>query len=199
MDFTEVLPNLAVKWEVNDDASQFTFHLLEGAKWSDGHPFTADDVVFAIEDCIKNKELYSATPAQLSVAGKAVDVEKVDDFTVKFKFAAPNALYLENLATPLGQHPTLFPKHYCSKFLPKYNTALDADVKAAGVSSWTEPVPRQMRRYRNSVPLVECRQADAGPVGGERTLFRRCDTRGHDPQSLLLAGRYRRQPVALYR
>ncbi len=138
MDFTEVLPNLAEKWEVNDDASQFTFHLLQGAKWSDGHPFTADDVVFAIEDCIKNKELYSATPAQLSVAGKAVDVEKVDDFTVRFKFAAPNALYLENLATPLGQHPTLFAKHYCSKFLPKYNTALDADVKAAGVSSWTE-------------------------------------------------------------
>ena len=138
MDFTEVLPNLAEKWDVNADATQFTFHLLKGAKWSDGHPFTADDVVFAIEDCIKNTELYSSTPAQLAVAGKPVIVEKIDDFTVKFTFAAANALYLENLATPLGQHPTLFPKHYCSKFLPKYNKALDADVKAAGVSSWTE-------------------------------------------------------------
>ena len=138
MDFTEVLPNLAEKWDVNADATQFTFHLLKGAKWSDGHPFTADDVVFAIEDCIKNTELYSSTPAQLAVAGKPVIVEKIDDFTVKFTFAAANALYLENLATPLGQHPTLFPKHYCSKFLPKYNTGLDAEVKAAGVSSWTE-------------------------------------------------------------
>ena len=138
MDFTEVLPNLAEKWDVNADATQFTFHLLKGAKWSDGHPFSADDVVFAIEDCVKNTELYSSTPAQLAVAGKAVVVEKIDDSTVKFTFAAPNALYLENLATPLGQHPTLFPKHYCSKFLPKYNKTLDADVKAAGVSSWTE-------------------------------------------------------------
>lgn len=118
MDFTEVLPNLAEKWEVSPDASEFTFHLIEGAKWSDGHPFTADDVVFAIEDCIKNKELYSATPAQLSVAGKAVDVSKVDDFTVKFKFAAPNALYLENLATPLGQHPTLFPSIIAASSCP---------------------------------------------------------------------------------
>ena len=138
MDFTQVLPNLAEKWEVSADATQFTFHLLKGAKWSDGHPFTADDVVFAIEDVVKNKELYSATPAQISVAGKPVTVEKVDDYTVKFTFAAANALYLENLATPLGQHPTLFAKHYCSKFLPKYNPNLDADVKAAGVSSWTE-------------------------------------------------------------
>lgn len=138
MDFTEVLPNLAEKWEVSADATEFTFHLLQGVKWSDGNPFTADDVVFAIEDCVKNKELYSATPAQLSVAGKAVEVTKVDDYTVKFKFAGPNALYLENLATPLGQHPTLFAKHYCSKFLPKYNPKLADDVKAAGVNSWPE-------------------------------------------------------------
>jgi peptide/nickel transport system substrate-binding protein len=138
MDFTEVLPNLAERWEVNADATQFTFHLIPGVRWSDGQPFTADDVVFAIEDVVKNKELYSATPAQLSVAGKPVVVEKIDAHTVKFTFAAANALYLENLATPLGQHPTLFAKHYCSKFLPKYNAGLDAEVKAAGVSSWTE-------------------------------------------------------------
>jgi peptide/nickel transport system substrate-binding protein len=138
MEFTEVLPNLAERWDVNADATQFTFHLIPGVRWSDGQPFTADDVVFAIEDVVKNTELYSSTPSQLSVAGKPVVVEKIDDHTVKFTFAASNALYLENLATPLGQHPTLFAKHYCSKFLPKYNAGLDAEVKAAGVSSWTE-------------------------------------------------------------
>ncbi len=163
MDFTAVLPNLAEKWEVNADASQFTFHLLKGAKWSDGHPFTADDVVFAIEDVVKNKELYSATPAQIQVGGKAVVVEKIDDYTVKFTFAAPNALYLENLATPLGQHPTLFAKHYCSKFLPKYNTNLDADVKAASVSSWTE-------LFRAKCGDIEI--PHAGPTSKSRRLTR---------------------------
>lgn len=138
MEFTAVLPNLAEKWEVSEDATQFTFHLLRGVKWSDGHPFTADDVVFAIEDVVKNKELYSSAPAQIQVAGTPVVVEKVDDYTVKFTFAAANALYLENLATPLGQHPTLFAKHYCSKFHPKYNANLTADVKASGANSWTD-------------------------------------------------------------
>ncbi len=69
---------------------------------------------------------------------RPVKVEKIDDFTVKFTFAAANALYLENLATPLGQHPTLFPKHYCSQFLPKYNPNIAEEVKKAGVASWTE-------------------------------------------------------------
>ncbi|MDR6904249.1 ABC transporter substrate-binding protein [Rhizobium miluonense] len=138
LEFTQVLPNLAERWDVNVDASQFTFYLIQGARWSDGHPFTADDVVFAIEDCVKNTDLYSAAPAQLSVAGKAVSVTKIDDYTVKFTFAAPNALYLENLATPLGQHPTLFPKHYCSQFLPKYNPNIAEDAKKAGVSNWPE-------------------------------------------------------------
>jgi peptide/nickel transport system substrate-binding protein len=93
LEFTQVLPNLAEKWEASDDATQFTFHLIKGVKWSDGHPFTADDVVFAIEDVVKNKELYSATPAQIQVGGKPVVVEKIDDYTVKFTFAAANALY----------------------------------------------------------------------------------------------------------
>ena len=52
--FTEVLPNVAESWEVNDTSTVFTFKLRKGMKWSDGHPFTADDIVFAVEDCCKN-------------------------------------------------------------------------------------------------------------------------------------------------
>ena len=91
-------------------------------KWSDGKPFTADDVVFSIEDCAKNTELYKSPPsrARHRRQGRATST-KVDDTTVKFTFAGPYALFLEQMATPLGQHPTLFAKHYCSQFHPKYN------------------------------------------------------------------------------
>src|SRR5262245_57614779 len=53
LSFTEVLPNVASRWEVNGDSTEFTFFLRKGMKWSDGKPFTADDIVFSIEDCAK--------------------------------------------------------------------------------------------------------------------------------------------------
>src|SRR5438132_12078838 len=40
---TKVLPNIAKSWEVSDGGRTFTFHLRRGMRWSDGHPFTADD------------------------------------------------------------------------------------------------------------------------------------------------------------
>ncbi len=42
----EVIPNLAKSWEISEDDLQYTFHLRRGIHWSDGHPFTADDVLF---------------------------------------------------------------------------------------------------------------------------------------------------------
>lgn len=134
--FTQVLPNVAERWEVNGDATEFTFHLRPGMKWSDGHAFGADDIVFAVEECAKNSELYKSTPSPLVIANKAGSVQKIDDATVRFTFAAPYAMFLEMLATPLGQHPTLFAKHYCSQFHPKYNPQVADLVKAANLSDW---------------------------------------------------------------
>ena len=134
--FTEVLPNVAERWEVNATSTEFVFHLRKGMRWSDGRPFTADDVVFAIEDCAKNPELYKSVPSQLTIGGKPCQVTKVNEDTVKFTFASSYALFLEQLATPLGQHPTLFPKHYCSQFHPKYNPKAAEQAKAANLSDW---------------------------------------------------------------
>lgn len=136
LQFTEPLPNVAERWEVNADSTEFTFYLRKGMKWSDGKPFTADDIVFAVEDCAKNSELYKSVPSPLVIAGKAGTATKVDETTVKFTFASPYALFLDLMATPLGQHPTLFPKHYCGQFHPKYNPAVADLVKQANVSDW---------------------------------------------------------------
>ena len=134
--FTEVLPNVAERWEVNDASTEFTFHLRKGMKWSDGHPFTADDVVFSIEDCAKNTELYRSPPSTIVINNKTGVARKIDDQTVQFVFEAPYALFLEIMATPLGQHPTLFAKHYAGQFHPKFNPKVADLVKAANASDW---------------------------------------------------------------
>jgi peptide/nickel transport system substrate-binding protein len=134
--FTDVLPSVASKWEVNPTATEFTFHLRPGMKWSDGAPFTADDILFSMNECLGNQELYRSYPSIYVMAGKPPVVTKLSDTAVKFTFAGPYGLLLQQLATPLGQHATLLPKHYAKQFMPAYNPNVLADAKAAGFTDW---------------------------------------------------------------
>jgi peptide/nickel transport system substrate-binding protein len=138
-DWSGVIPNIAESVETNDDATEFTFHLREGMKWSDGHPFTADDILFWYEDVAMNAELYPGGPPGgfMTVGGEPGVVEKIDDYTVVFRFAAPNGFFLRILATPEGVHPTNYPKHYLSQFHPNYNADIDQVVRQAGAADWT--------------------------------------------------------------
>jgi peptide/nickel transport system substrate-binding protein len=96
--WTRVVPNVAQSFSVNDDATAFTFKLRQGMRWSDGHPFTADDIMFWYEDILKNPELTPKPPPWLIAGGKLVDVDKLDAFTVRFRFDAPNGLFPQALA-----------------------------------------------------------------------------------------------------
>jgi len=138
-DWSGIEANVAESYEANDDATEYTFHLREGMKWSDGEPFTADDIMFWYNDVISNAD-YEAVhnvPSWLIAGGEPVTVEKIDDVTVKFVFVAPNGLFLQRLATPGGDAPTRWPAHYCSQFHPAYNADnLDALADEADATDW---------------------------------------------------------------
>ncbi|MEC5397934.1 ABC transporter substrate-binding protein [Uliginosibacterium sp. H1] len=135
-DFSKVVPNVAESWTLSPDAKEYVFKLRRGMKWSDGSTFNADDILFATNDLIANRQFFSTPPGRYAADGKMMAVDKLDDYTVRFRFSAPYRTFIEELATPLGQHPVMYPKNYCQKFHPKYNPKVDDDVKAARLQDW---------------------------------------------------------------
>lgn len=143
-----VVPNVAKGWEISDDGRTFTVSLRKGMKWSDGHPFTADDFMFWYEDFYQNNELLPVKPPMMAINGKPGTMEKVDDFTIRYKFAEPYFAFIDVLAgaTDLGGNSLrgreltggFAPKHYLQQFHPKYvgKEAVDRLVKAAGQDNW---------------------------------------------------------------
>jgi peptide/nickel transport system substrate-binding protein len=124
----QIGPGLAEKWEFNADGSQLTLTLRKGLKWSDGQPFTTDDIVFWWNDIAQDTNLYPAPPPEWVISGKPMTLEAQSPETIALKFAAPNGMALRMLAFHGCQWPLNFerfgffaPKHYLTQFHPKYN------------------------------------------------------------------------------
>lgn len=83
-------PELAKSWNVSRDGKQYTLHLRHGLRFSDGQPFSADDVIFTFQVYLDEK-VHSPQRDLLIVGGKPITVEKVDNDTVRFELAQPYA------------------------------------------------------------------------------------------------------------
>ena len=64
-------------------------YLRKGVKWSDGHPFTVDDIIFYFEDVVGNDELAPVKPVYWRPGGEMPKLTKIDDYTLQFDFAVP--------------------------------------------------------------------------------------------------------------
>ncbi|MBS3847500.1 ABC transporter substrate-binding protein [Devosia sp. J2-20] len=80
------LPNLAKSWEWSEDGHELTMHLIEGAKWSDGEPFTSDDVMFYWNDNVLDSNVSPLNGATPETFGPGTTLEAVDDYTIKWTF-----------------------------------------------------------------------------------------------------------------
>jgi peptide/nickel transport system substrate-binding protein len=119
-DETEPLPNLAKGWEWSDDGHKLTMHLIKGAKWSDGEPFNADDVMFYWEDAVLDPQVSPlGGGASPEAFGEGTTLAKIDDYTVEWTFkAAFPKQYLYSMSYPTfcpGPSHMLKPEH------PKYS------------------------------------------------------------------------------
>jgi len=89
-DKVEPWPNLAKSFEWSDDGTELTMHLIEGAKWSDGAPFSADDVMFTWEHLILDPNVRaSSSRTAWQIGGEDITLEALDEYTIKFTFPIP--------------------------------------------------------------------------------------------------------------
>ena len=130
----EPMPNLAKSWEWSEDGHQLTMHLIEGAKWSDGVAFNADDVMFYWEDNVLDRNVTPTGGATPDTFGAGTTLEKVDDYTVlwTFKEAFPKTyLYAMGYGSfcPLPAH-MLKPMHpkYSKNTYEQYKNAFPAEL-----------------------------------------------------------------------
>jgi peptide/nickel transport system substrate-binding protein len=121
----EPFPQLAKSWEWSEDGKQLTMQLIEGAKWSDGQPFTADDVMFTWEDLILDPNVVriGAKGDAWTWDGEQATLEKVDDYTIRWTF--PVERPLEKFYLMDEQDFSISPAHILRDLHPKYNTATD--------------------------------------------------------------------------
>jgi len=117
----EPFPNTAKSWEWSADGMSLTFHLIEGAKWSDGQPFTADDVLFTWEGYVTDPNVNSGRKLDAYKYGdKDATLEKVDDHTIKFTFGAPKPL---SVFYDLNENLLIEPAHLLKPLHPKWSQA----------------------------------------------------------------------------
>jgi peptide/nickel transport system substrate-binding protein len=101
------------------DGKSVTWKLKHDIRWSDGEPFTADDVLFTYEYII-NPEVKSTS----NIAYTAIEsVEVIDDYTVKINFKDVNPAWFTPFVGPQG---TILPRHVFAD----YNGANAADAPA---------------------------------------------------------------------
>ena len=98
--------NLAETWSVAADGLSYTFNLRKNAKWHDGKPFTADDVVFTFNLWLNPKVTYYLR-GNVSNVTKA---EAIDPYTAKISLKEP----LVSLPVLLGYNMPMLPKHLLS-------------------------------------------------------------------------------------
>lgn len=127
---------LAESWETNADASEWTFHLRKGARWSDGSEFTAAAVSWYWQHELQNGDLTPSTPSSWSNGSPKVlaTLDTPDDYTVVLAFAAPNPFFGFNVT----RSSPFVPGHYLEQFHAEFadKDALAKMVTQMGVDSW---------------------------------------------------------------
>ena len=110
---SEIIGDVALNWESYQDGEEFgyIFHLNPNVTFTDGHPLTAEDVVFSLNRITLGQMEEGVLRARTGMLNNFLvynTFEAVDDYTVKVPLRYPAASFLPNLAS---DYMKIYPKH----------------------------------------------------------------------------------------
>ena len=136
-----IQPHLCDKVENNSDFSEFTFHLREGLKWSDGKPLNADVVLWWWKNEQMNVNLFPEGPySTWKVGNTYAEFTKLDEWTFKVKFPTSYRPCLNMSAHERMSFGATFgqPIDYMSQYHIDFNPDADKLAKEQGFDNWTQ-------------------------------------------------------------
>jgi peptide/nickel transport system substrate-binding protein len=99
----DISPDLAESWDILDGGATYVFHLNRAARWHDGRPVSAHDVVYTYSQVLEHG--YHG----LSWLQDIAEIRALDDHTVECRLKSPNAAFLAQLGAFVFTH--ILPKH----------------------------------------------------------------------------------------
>ena len=151
-----LVPDILRDFEVSDDGRKVTMTLRKGHRWSDGEPFTTEDLRYWWEDVANNEELSpKGPPVDLMVDGEKPVVTVIDDVTISYEWSQPNPRFLPALAQARPVY-IYRPAHYMKKYHAKYADAekLAKRVEDSGKKTWAALHNRKDNLYKNDNPKL---------------------------------------------
>ncbi len=133
--------DIAKSYSFSDDLKTFSLVLREGHKWSDGSPFTVDDILFWWEDVANNPELSPNGPGAFWTFDEGpVVFEKISDVELNINFPIAYPIVLDRFGRTFFSSDTniFLPKHYLSNWHPSYNEEAAAIATEEGFETWVQ-------------------------------------------------------------
>ena len=148
-----VVPDLAAEWTV-EDAKDYVFRMRSDQYWHDGVPVTVDDLLFTV-GILQDPDVFSLP--DLTSLWRTVEVEQIDEWTVRFRLTEPYAPFLDY--TSIG----LLPKHIWKDVPPAELATKPLNATAIGngpmrvVETAADHIRLEPSRfYRGPHPYLDC-------------------------------------------
>ncbi len=147
---TETEPALAESWTTSKDGKTWTFVLRQGLQWFDGAPLAADDVVFTFQ-VVYDPKIPNSLADVLTVAGKPIQVAKVDARTIRFTTAQPFGPFLRTIGIGILPRHTLEAPYKAGKFPQTWGVNTPPrELIGTGPYMMTEYKPAQRIAYERN-------------------------------------------------